>query len=233
MSGPLWMPLHVSDYIRDTRHLSTQETGAYLLLLMNAWTSNGELPADEKRLARIAGLTPKDWKRSREVLLDFLTLEGGFYRQKRIDVELKKAGELILKKSAAGKASARARAERALNGCSTGVATEGPTDGQQTGNQSQSQSSSKEEGAAAPKELSVFDRGVALLGGSPGSARSLIGKWRKAHGEEAVESALADAERLNISDPKSWITARLAKPANDRGALYESIERTFGGKGSK
>lgn len=240
MSAPYWIPLHVSDYLRDTRHLSTVEHGAYLLLLMTAWTSEGELPADEKRLHRITGLTRKEWAESRDILLDFFTLGDGTYRHKRIDEDLAKAGALIEKKRAAGKASAAARAaERERNRRSTPVGTPVPTpvptDGQQTGNKKQKQgSSSKEEAAAPPK--SIWETGVAFLtskGCNPGRARSLIGSWRRDYGEQAVGVALAEAERLDVSDPPPWIAARLAKGVNDNNALFASIERTFGGAGGE
>ena len=51
-----WMPFYVADYLRDTRHLSATEHGAYMLLIMQAWTQGGLLPLDPVRLARIAGL---------------------------------------------------------------------------------------------------------------------------------------------------------------------------------
>lgn len=238
MSGPLWMPLHIADFARDTRHLSAMEKGAYLELLMTAWTSGGALPTDEKRLARIAGLNPKEWNRARETLLDFLALDGDVYRQKRIDLELEKASELIDKKRAAGKASARARAQQVFNGCSTGVATEGATDGQQNANQSQSQGSvSKDTGGEPPKNVAkdVYDNGVALLcasGSSPAAARSLIGRWRKTSGDHDVLSAIIDASRQSVSDPKAWITARLNKTGSDHSALFASIDRTFGPAGA-
>ena len=129
-----WMPLYVADYLKDTRHLSTMEHGAYFLLLMEAWIKRGELPADETRLARIAGLSSKEWKDSAGVLLGFLERNGDTYRHKRIDAELARATANVEQRRAAGKASAAARTrQRNGNGRSTSVdtsvATDGPTAG--------------------------------------------------------------------------------------------------------
>ena len=234
MTTPNWMPLNVADYLKDTRHLSTREHGAYFLLLMHAWTGGGELPVDETRLARIAGMSPKEWRYSREIILDFFVLVGNSYRHKRIDAELARADEFIEQKRSAGKASAAARAQRTLNGRSTDVPTGTPTERQREANQIQIQSTNaKALGGEPPGDQvkSLFEAGVGLLtktGFTAGTARSLIGKWRKAQSDETVAAAIADAKRLEISDPKAWITARLAKAANDSSDFYASIDRTFG-----
>lgn len=121
-----WMPLYVADYLRDTQDLSTEEHGAYLLLLMRAWTSDGLLPNDDERLRRIVRMDAKAWKRSRGVLLDFFQKGPDGLRHKRVDAELERAGELVEKRRSAGKASAEARARKKAEA----------TDGQRNGNTS-------------------------------------------------------------------------------------------------
>jgi len=103
------MPMYIGDYLRDTRHLSTLEHGAYFLLIMDAWTHGGLLPGDEKRLARIAGMSPKEWAASRDALLDFFDLTPDGYRHGRVDEELAKTNALNAQRSEAGKASAAKR----------------------------------------------------------------------------------------------------------------------------
>ncbi len=165
-----WMPLYVADYLRDTQDLSTEEHGAYLLLLMRAWTSDGLLPADDERLRRIVRMDAKAWTRSRGVLLDFFRKVPDGLRHKRVDAELERAGEVVEKRRAAGKASAEARAKKrgeATNGqqtgntCSTHVGdllTESgnkrATNGQQTGRPLQSQ---RTEDIPIPIPISVAD----------------------------------------------------------------------------
>ena len=83
MSHP-WMPLYVADYLADTRRLSTLEHGAYLLLIMDYWR-NGSLPDDEEMLARIAGLTTREWARCRPSIAP-LFHDG--WKHNRIDREL-------------------------------------------------------------------------------------------------------------------------------------------------
>lgn len=104
-----WMPLYVADYLKDTRHLSTEEHGAYLLLLMTAWTSDGALPADDDRLRRLTGMDAKAWKASRSVLLEFFTRDGDTWRHKRVDSEIIKARDISAERSEAGKRGAAAR----------------------------------------------------------------------------------------------------------------------------
>ncbi len=69
-------------------------------------------------------------------------------------------------------------------------------------------------GAVAPPdpEKLMFDSGVALLragGKSESQSRSLLGKWRKAYGSEAVIVALGTAKREGAVDPVSFIEAAL------------------------
>jgi uncharacterized protein YdaU (DUF1376 family) len=97
-SRPIWMPLYVGDYLRDTRHLTTLEHGAYLLLIMEYW-SKGRLPTDDKNLRKICEISPYLWRRHRSVLA---ALFGPGWRHERIEQELKKANELRLKRAVYG-----------------------------------------------------------------------------------------------------------------------------------
>jgi uncharacterized protein YdaU (DUF1376 family) len=93
----VWMQFNVGDYVRDTRHLSTLEHGAYLLLIMRYWEDGG-LPDNEALLARYAGLTAEQWAQSRDVLAAFFH-DGWHHR--RIDDEIAKAAAKIEQRRAA------------------------------------------------------------------------------------------------------------------------------------
>jgi len=60
-----WMPLFNGDLLADTMHLSAQEFGAYMLLIIHAWKHDGRVPYDRaSRIARIrADQWPKVFKR--------------------------------------------------------------------------------------------------------------------------------------------------------------------------
>lgn len=104
MSRP-WMPLYVADYLRDTRHLTASEHGAYLLLIMQYWTA-GSLPSDDARLARIASMSEAEWREARPIIAELF--EPG-WRHKRIDDELAKSAEKYERRSEAGKRGVAAR----------------------------------------------------------------------------------------------------------------------------
>lgn len=88
-----WMPLYVADYLADTGHLSAAEHGGYLLLIMHYWQNSG-LPTEDRRLARIARMSPAEWSASRDTLAD-LFAEGWVH--KRIDAELQAAADVSRK----------------------------------------------------------------------------------------------------------------------------------------
>jgi uncharacterized protein YdaU (DUF1376 family) len=96
MSLP-YMPFYVGDYLRDTRHLTTEQHGAYLLLIMEYW-AKGSLPDDDTQLARIVGMSPKKWKNVRQVVQAFF--HDGWHH-KRIDAELEKASSKTEKRRTA------------------------------------------------------------------------------------------------------------------------------------
>ena len=90
-----WMPLVIGDYLADTRALSTEGHGAYLLLLMTYWRTGGPLPDDDDEFAAITGLGTEGWKKWRPKLARFFTVADGVWRQKRADLELAAAARRL------------------------------------------------------------------------------------------------------------------------------------------
>jgi uncharacterized protein YdaU (DUF1376 family) len=102
------MPLYIGDYLADTRRLTCEEHGAYLLLLMEYWR-NGPLPNDDERLARIVGVSSFRWKRLRKQIGHFFLERGDKLIQKRAEIEMARASAVTEKRSNAGKIGAEAR----------------------------------------------------------------------------------------------------------------------------
>lgn len=100
-----WMPLHISSYISDTMHLTTEQHGSYLLLLMHSWV-HGSLPDDIKCLASITKVSPLKFEREVwPTLRPFFTLtESGRLIQKRLEFERQKAAKNVAQKVAAANA---------------------------------------------------------------------------------------------------------------------------------
>lgn len=109
MSAP-FMQLYVADYLGDTRHLTTEQHGAYLLLLMTMWRSDGVLPNDPKKLARIAGCTPSRWAKICDEVLEFFDIDGASLTNKRLKFELEKASEKSIKRAVSGTKGGKAKA---------------------------------------------------------------------------------------------------------------------------
>lgn len=131
MSKLPYMPLAVDAYLADTTHLTLEEHGAYLLLLMAMWRRNGAIPDDDKMTARMLGLMPRSWLRLKARLMPLLSVYGGtgnapaiqndgtgnapainctrWLTQKRLQLEINRIADVRLQQSAKGKRGAEAR----------------------------------------------------------------------------------------------------------------------------
>lgn len=104
----IWMPLFIGDYLADTARLTTEQHGAYLLLIMDYWR-NGPPPDDAAILCQITRLSPDAWSIAQAMLGKFFIIENGVWRHKRIDQELSAAGDKKEKAVDKAKAAATAR----------------------------------------------------------------------------------------------------------------------------
>ena len=105
-SKPAAIPLFADAYLADTMHLSTEEHGAYLLMLMAAWRYDDcSLPSDDKKLARVAGLSPRRWGQIKDTILEFWALDG----DRIYNARLRKERGYVLQKSESNRENARKR----------------------------------------------------------------------------------------------------------------------------
>lgn len=118
---------HIGDFDRATRHLTRIERSVYLDLMFTYYDTEQPLTADIAALCRKIVARGEEEKAAVLAVLDefFTSTPAGWYHD-RCEEELDSYRKSNTQKSAAGKASAAARAERrqqAINGNSTSVPT--------------------------------------------------------------------------------------------------------------
>ena len=104
----LWMPLYVADYLADTMRLTTEQHGAYMLLIMDYWR-NGPPPDDEVVLCSITKMSAQQWQKNRDALAEFFAIRDAKWHHKRIDEERAKSKDINGKRQASAKIGAEKR----------------------------------------------------------------------------------------------------------------------------
>lgn len=181
-----FMPIYWSDYLTDTRRLSTLEHGAYLLLIAEYWQTGEPLPDDDKVLAKIAGLTVAKWKGIRAALAALFMVAEGLWRHKRIDFELVEAERRYNNRSSAGRAGGLAKAQ---HGSSNATAMH-------------KQVQRTEDQGPSPEESSRFLEGVSKV-------LKRESTWTPEQRKQAWQSSVCrEAQRtMPQSDYEKWVVA--------------------------
>jgi len=205
MAALPFMPLYVADYLSDAAHLSTLEHGAYLLLIMTYWQKGESLPNDDKKLARIVRMGPREWAKARPVLSEFFEVTCDKWVHKRVEKELASVHDKSLKKRKAGLARAKQMYSK-----SSADAQPSYTDTYST--------ISKDMDADASSDKIFWTNAKAYLKpfvkGDPGA---LIGKWCRDHGKDEAARAITAAQLERVVEPISFIT-RCMKKAEPKNA---------------
>ena len=166
----IWMPLYIADYLAETTRLSTEQHGAYLLLMMDYWR-NGALPDDDAALANITKYSAFSWKKNRQVFEKLFSIENGEWHHKKLDVQIAKAVEMSKKNKDKAQNAANKRwnnlRESLKNNDATSIATSIATSDAQTmlgscPSQSQSQDINKEAKASVICKQTTDDRSAQI-----------------------------------------------------------------------
>lgn len=86
MAALPYIQFYIADYLADTMHLSTEEHGAYLLLIFNYWQTGKPLP--KNRLSVISRLSKEQWCLIEGTLSEFFVDDGTHWVHLRIERDL-------------------------------------------------------------------------------------------------------------------------------------------------
>jgi len=201
MSAPAYLPLFGSDYLADTAHLTTEEHGAYLLLLMAAWRQDDcGLPNDDRKLARIVGLSVRKWAGIKATILEFWTVEDGRIFQAR----LRKERGYADRKSEGNRQNASKRWAKQAVEKQQSEPCERICDGNAPQPQEEEKKERKEEGAGAPRRPSEEpsdDGRYAFCGRVIRLDQAGFQKWAKAFDQLDLPAMLQSRDDWYSSQP--------------------------------
>jgi len=109
MAALPYIQFYIAEYLADTAHLTTEEHGAYLLLIFNYWQRGKPLVDDNKRLASVVHLLNERWETVRTTLEEFFDIRDGYWYHPRIERDLKTVSDKHEKARKAGIASGKSR----------------------------------------------------------------------------------------------------------------------------
>lgn len=225
-----WMPFFVGDYLSATGRLTTEQHGAYLLILLDYW-KNGPPPNDDAVLAAIARLSPAAWRKAKPSLIGFFEIRDGLLIQKRVEKERDRATKVTAERSEAGKAGAAKRwqGDKQKNGKPIANAMNLPVaNGQQNDAPSPSQGSNE--------PIASTDVDVSADTDRPLTRQEILDAWKERfvpRGHPAVAKMTAQREkqlkaRLRDCTIEEWQRAMDAlersafcRGENDRGWIAD------------
>lgn len=106
-----WMPFYWGDYFKKTLHLSTEEHGAYMLLIGAYWERGKAFPDDDLFFAHVTKMSTKKWKMVRPKIIEFFAVSEGLWVHERVEFEILRSSERQASASANGKAGGLAKSK--------------------------------------------------------------------------------------------------------------------------
>jgi uncharacterized protein YdaU (DUF1376 family) len=220
------LPLFTDAFLADTGHLSAQETGAYLLLLMMAWRlPECRLPDDDQKLSRWARVDNRTWKRIKPAIMEFWVFEDGFWTQKRLSRER----SIVSKRAEVARDNGKhgGRPKSLENSDTANPAGSSRVPQQKAPNPNPSKeypdtSVSEMSADITPHEVSINDQiwnTKAALSDLSGKSSDSVGKWigkaLKDHPPDVVKQGIDAALLAGTRDPFSYARSVML---NSRGA---------------
>lgn len=213
-----YLPLWTDAYLADTRHLSTEEHGAYMLLMMEAWRRPScALPDDDRLLARLSGLSEDAWQRAKPIVMAFWTFDGRSkeWRQKRLMKEREKTAS----KTAKSRDAAASRWKKTKKDDAGAMRTQCPSDAIQNHNQSQKEERGKPLSCAPSLDTTIAAGFASFYAAFPRkqSKKSAEEKFARIvrKGEATIEQLVEGAKRYaietagrdpaHICHPSTWL----------------------------
>jgi len=195
----IWMPVFIGDYLADTMHLTTEQHGAYLLLLFHLWR-RGSLRDDDATLAKISGLGETAWKLHRPALAEFFKIHDGLWQHGRVEKE--RARVTKTKQSMAQKAKSAASSRWGKN--------DAPSNAQAMPGDADSDSDSELEAEPQVPPLRSFGAPVGMTSVSPhvdipSREECLSSQETKASGEvqlSSQEKSSRGLKKVAVSDER-------------------------------
>ena len=114
MASLPYLQFYVSDWRSDTSHLTLEQKGAYLELILLYWESEKALNNKDNRLAKVLKISPSKFSKLKIVLAEFFQIEGDIWTHGRIEYDLQKVLNKSKKASFAATEGARKRANERL-----------------------------------------------------------------------------------------------------------------------
>lgn len=216
-----FFPLAIEAYLADCGHLTDAEHGRYLRLLMEMWRAPQQrLPNDDAWLARRFSRTVEAVRAElRPLIQEFCQCDGNWISSKRLSQEWKYVTATRNRQSVRSKSRWDKEKTASINDAALHASGNALT---LTQDKTESERVPKKEHDVpslnlVPEPVSEADFQAALIfkrclpwlvetSGRPDHhCRSLLGKWRKQHGDELLLAVLNDAQVARPLDAVGWI----------------------------
>lgn len=230
-----------SDALAGFMSLSLEERGAYQTVLDMIYDHGGPIHDNERLLAGYMQCSVRKWKMLREALLSkgkiYLTRDG-MISNSRAEKEFENDAKTARKLAENGSKGGRARVENEKKPNENKDGNQATLNGRSSLNhipETRDTIPNGMDGEAVDPVKILFDLGVGVMtaaGSSEREARSLIGKWRKGHGDAIVIEAFTDCRARAITNPVEWMPKRLASARREGGQqdFLGSMQRRYGAK---